>query len=158
MDDRTGSEGIGPLDINRIVQMIPHRYPMLLIDRVVDIVPNVSAICIKNVTINEPYFGGYFPARPVMPGVMIIESMAQTAAVLVVHSLGLSAETAGNKLVYFMSLDNARFRRPVTPGDTLKIHVTKRHARGNVWKFAAEARVDGQVMAEAVYSAMIVDA
>ncbi|MBI4182610.1 MAG: 3-hydroxyacyl-ACP dehydratase FabZ [Proteobacteria bacterium] len=158
MDDRRKGEGIGPLDISRIVQMIPHRYPMLLVDRVVDIIPDVSAVGIKNVTVNEPYFQGHFPARPVMPGVMIIESMAQTAAVLVVHSLGLTPEVAGNKLVYFMSVDSARFRRPVTPGDTLHIHVTKRHARGNVWKFEATARVDGKVMAEAVYSAMLVDA
>ena len=141
-------------DISRIVEMIPHRYPMLMIDRVVDIVPDQSATGIKNVSINEPQFRGHFPNHPVMPGVMIVESMAQTAAVLVVHTLGPDAE---GKLVYFMSIDNARFRKPVLPGHTVRLHVTKQQGRGKVWRFKGEARVDGSLVAEAVFTAMIVD-
>lgn len=142
------------LDIERVQQLIPHRYPFLMIDRVVDLVPDVSATGIKNVTINEPYFQGHFPNRPVMPGVMIIESMAQTAAVLVVSTLGLESE---GRLVYFMSVDNARFRKPVVPGDTLHVHVYKRRQRGNVWKFDAQAKVEGRVVADATFAAMILD-
>jgi 3-hydroxyacyl-[acyl-carrier-protein] dehydratase len=143
------------LDILRIREMIPHRYPFLMIDKVVDIVPNKSAVGIKNVTINEPYFAGHFPTRPVMPGVLIIEAMAQTAAVLVVHTLGRDAE---GKLVYFMSVENARFRRPVLPGDTLHVRVAKQRNRGTVWKFEGEALVDGHRVAEATYTAMLMDA
>jgi 3-hydroxyacyl-[acyl-carrier-protein] dehydratase len=142
------------IDINRIMQMIPHRYPFLMVDRVEDVVTNESAVGVKNVTINEPFFQGHFPSHPVMPGVLIIEAMAQTAAVLVVHSLGQSAE---GKLVYFMSVDDARFRKPVSPGDRLHIHVTKDRSRGNVWKFRGEAKVDGTLMAEATFAAMILD-
>ena len=142
------------LDINRVMQMIPHRYPFLMVDRVVDVVPNVSATGIKNVTASEPHFQGHFPQRPIMPGVLIIESMAQTAGVLVVRTLGAHAE---GKLVYFMSVENARFRKPVVPGDQLHIHVVKERSRGNVWKFRGEARVDGNLMAEATYTAMILD-
>ncbi len=142
------------IDINRIIQMIPHRYPFLMVDRVVQVVANESAVGIKNVTINEPFFQGHFPSRPVFPGVLIIESMAQTAAVLVVETLGPSAE---GKLVYFMTVDEARFRKPVMPGDTLHIHVTKQRHRGNVWKFRGEAKVDGILVAEATYAAMILD-
>ncbi len=142
------------IGIERIAQMIPHRYPFLLIDRVVDVVPDATAVGIKNVSINEPFFQGHFPQRPIMPGVLIIEAMAQTAAVLVVQTLGPSAE---GKLVYFMSIENARFRRPVGPGDQLRIHVTKERSRGNVWKFSAEAKVDGVLVAEATYAAMIMD-
>ena len=142
------------LDIERVQQLIPHRYPFLMIDRVVDLVLDVSATGIKNVTINEPYFRGHFPNRPVMPGVMIIESMAQTAAVLVVSTLGLESE---GRLVYFMSVDNARFRKPVVPGDTLHVHVYKRRQRGNVWKFDAQAKVEGRVVADATFAAMILD-
>jgi 3-hydroxyacyl-[acyl-carrier-protein] dehydratase len=134
------------------MEMIPHRYPMLMIDKVVDVVANASATGIKNVTINEPFFQGHFPARPVMPGVLIIEAMAQTAAVLVVHSLGPSAE---GKLVYFMSVDDARFRKPVVPGDTVHIHVQKERQRGPVWKFKARAVVKDILVAEATYAAMI---
>jgi 3-hydroxyacyl-[acyl-carrier-protein] dehydratase len=156
MNDGSASAGqtISVVDINRIVQMIPHRYPMLLVDKVIDLKPDHSAIGIKNVTINEPFFQGHFPSRPVMPGVMIIESMAQTAAILVVHTLGPESE---GKLVYFMSVDNARFRRPVVPGDQMHIHVTRNRKRGNVWKFAGEVRVDGKPAADAVFSAMILD-
>lgn len=142
------------IDIERIMQMIPHRYPFLMIDRVVEVVPDITAVGIKNVSINEPYFQGHFPQRPVMPGVLIIEAMAQTSAVLVVHTLGTAAE---GKLVYFMSIDSARFRRPVMPGDQLRIHVTKERSRANVWKFSGKAKVNGTLVAEATYAAMIMD-
>jgi 3-hydroxyacyl-[acyl-carrier-protein] dehydratase len=141
-------------DILRVMDMIPHRFPMLMVDRVVDIVADESAVGIKNVTINEPHFQGHFPQRPVMPGVMIVEAMAQTAAVLVVHTLG--GVTAG-QLVYFMAIENARFRKPVGPGDTMRIHVTKTHSRGNVWKFSAQATVDDTRVAEAAFTAMIMN-
>src|ERR687886_2718620 len=143
---------VDEIDIHRIVEMIPHRYPFLMIDRVVDVVPNESAVGIKNVSINEPYFQGHFPQRPVMPGVLIIESMAQTAAVLVVQTLGPKAE---GKLVYFMTVDSARFRKPVVPGDTLHVHVKKQRNRGAVWKFIGEAKVEGRLVAEAEFAAMI---
>ena len=145
---------IDVVDIARIMHAIPHRYPFLLIDRVVDVVHNRSAIGIKNVSVNESFFAGHFPDHPVMPGVLIIESMAQTAAVLVVETLG---PDAAGKLVYFMSIEGAKFRRPVVPGDQLRIHVTKERNRGNVWKFNAIARVDGVSVAEATYAAMIMD-
>lgn len=145
---------IASLDISRVMEMIPHRYPMLMIDRVVDIVPGASAVGIKNLSINEQFFQGHFPTRPVMPGVLIIESMAQTAAVLVVATLGPESE---GKLVYFMTVDEARFRRPLTPGDTAHIHVTKLRHRANVWKFRGEAKVNGVLCAEATFAAMILD-
>lgn len=143
------------IDVERIQRMIPHRYPMLMIDRVIDVVPYDRATGIKNVSINEHYFQGHFPADPVMPGVLIIEAMAQTAGVLVISSLGAEKE---GRLVYFMSISSARFRRPVVPGDRVYIHVKKQHRRGNVWKFSGEAKVDEQLVAEATYSAMIRDA
>lgn len=142
------------IDVQRIMEMIPHRHPFLMIDRVVDAVANERATGIKNVSPDEYYFRGHFPARPVMPGVLIIEVMAQTAAVLVVHTLGREAE---GKLVYFMSVDNARFRRPVVPGNVLQVHVTKQRNRGNVWKFDGRAEVGGHLVAEAVFAAMILD-
>ncbi len=142
------------VDIARIMRVIPHRYPFLMIDRVVDVVRNQSAVGIKNVSVNESFFAGHFPNHPVMPGVLIIESMAQTAAVLVVETLGPEWE---GKLVYFMSIEGAKFRRPVVPGDQLRIHVTKERNRGNVWKFHAVARVDDTSVAEATYAAMIRD-
>jgi 3-hydroxyacyl-[acyl-carrier-protein] dehydratase len=150
MDDRAPLE----IDINGIMKMIPHRYPFLMIDRVIDIVANESAVGIKAVSAAEPHFQGHFPQRPVMPGVLLIEAMAQTSAILVVHTIGAESE---GKLVYFMSIDKARFRKPVTPGDTVYVHVTKKRNRGNVWQFTAEAKVDGAVVAEAVYAAMIMD-
>jgi 3-hydroxyacyl-[acyl-carrier-protein] dehydratase len=140
------------LDILGIMAAIPHRYPFLLIDRVVEIVPGQSAVGIKNVSVNENFFQGHFPGQPVMPGVLIIEAMAQTAAVLVVETLGPDAR---GRVVYFMSIDGAKFRRPVTPGDQLRIHITKNQQRGMVWKFDAQAKVDGVVVAEATYTAMI---
>lgn len=142
------------IDIHRIMHDIPHRYPFLLLDRVVDVVLGISAIGVKNVTVNENFFAGHFPNHPVMPGVLIIESMAQTAAVLVVETLG---PDAAGKVVYFMSIDSAKFRRPVVPGDQLRIHIVKERRRGNVWRFNGIARVDGVAVAEATYSAMIMD-
>ncbi len=142
------------IDVQRIMEMIPHRHPFLMIDRVVDAVANVRATGIKNLSINESFFQGHFPSRPVMPGVLIIEAMAQTAAVLVVHTLGRESE---GKLVYFMSVENARFRRPVFPGDQLAVHVLKQRNRGNVWKFEGRAKVGDNLMAEAVFAAMILD-
>lgn len=141
-------------DIQRIMRCIPHRYPFLLVDRVVDIRADERATGIKNVSINEPFFQGHFPSEPVMPGVLIVESMAQTAAVLVVATLGAASE---GKLVYFMSVEGAKFRRPVVPGDQMHVHVRKLQRRMSVWKFEAEAKVDGQVVAEATYAAMIRD-
>ncbi len=142
------------ITIERIMEMIPHRYPFLMIDRIIDFLPGEFAIGLKNVSINEQFFTGHFPQKPVMPGVLIIEAMAQTSAVLVVHTLGKDAE---GKLVYFMSVEEAKFRKPVGPGDSLHIRVDKQQSRRNVWKFACVATVDGQKVAEAVISAMIVD-
>ena len=142
------------LDILQIMQAIPHRYPFLLIDRVVEVQKNVSAVGIKNVSVNESFFAGHFPGHPVMPGVLIIESMAQTAAVLVVETLGPEAQ---GKVVYFMSIEGAKFRRPVMPGDQLRVQVTKERNRGAVWKFHGVARVDGVTVAEATFAAMIMD-
>jgi 3-hydroxyacyl-[acyl-carrier-protein] dehydratase len=147
---------ITPVNIDRarIMEMIPHRDPFLLIDEVIEARAGESAIGIKRVTPDEYYFKGHFPQRPVMPGVLMIEMMAQTAAVLVVHTLGPEAE---GKLVYFMTVDKARFRRPVVPGETLHIHVVCQRNRGNVWKFTGEAKVDGKLCAEATFAAMILD-
>lgn len=144
----------GVMDVAAIMARIPHRYPMLLIDRVIDIVPGESATGIKNVTINEPFFQGHFPTRPIMPGVLIIEAMAQTAGTVVVdYTLGTNSS---NDLVYFMTIENARFRQPVVPGDTLQLRVKKLRERGNVWRFSGEAYVGDTLCAEAVYTAMLV--
>lgn len=145
---------IGTLDIARIMRAIPHRYPFLLVDRIVDVTLDESCTGIKNVTINENFFQGHFPQEPVMPGVLIIECMAQTAAVLVVESLGPHAQ---GKLVYFMTIENAKFRKPVGPGDQLRVRVVRERKRGNVWKFNGEAHVDGVLVAEANFGAMILD-
>ena len=142
------------IPVERIMEMIPHRYPFLLIDRVIEMQLGEYAVGVKNVTMNEPHFTGHFPGKPVMPGVLIIEAMAQTSAVLVVNTLGKEAE---GKIVYFMSIDEAKFRKPVVPGDSLHIRVTKVQSRKNVWKFAGEATVDGVKVAEAIICAMIVD-
>jgi 3-hydroxyacyl-[acyl-carrier-protein] dehydratase len=142
------------LDSEAIHRMIPHRPPFLMIDRVVDIVADTSAVGIKNVTINEPFFQGHFPGRPIMPGVLIVEAMAQTAAALVVASIGTDAE---GRLVYFMTIDQARFRRPVVPGDQLHIEVVKQQKKLGVWKFAGRASVDSQIAAEAIISAKLMD-
>ena len=149
----TGTSAI-PIDIMRIMKLIPHRFPFLMIDRVVELKLDEKAVGLKNVSINEPYFQGHFPREAVMPGVLVIESMAQTAAVLVVETL---EGAAAGKLVYFMTVDDARFRKPVMPGDQLLVEVTKLRSRGNFWKFRGEARVEGKLVAEATISAMIRD-
>lgn len=141
-------------DVNGIKKLIPHRYPFLMIDKVVNIVDGQSIVGIKNVTSNEPHFVGHFPNHPVMPGVLIVEAMAQSAAALVVHTLG---ESAHGKVVYFMSVEGSKFRKPVVPGDVLYIHCEAQKSRGSVWKFSGVAKVDGVKVAEAVYSAMIMD-
>ena len=140
-------------DIKRLMELLPHRAPMLMIDRVTDIVRGVSATGVKCVSINEPYFAGHFPGHPVMPGVLIVEAMAQTAGALVVHSLEAAKM---EKIVYFMTIDKARFRHPVVPGDQLIIPVKVQRSRGPVWRFGGEAYVNGRLCAEAEYSAMIV--
>lgn len=152
--EATTAATVESYDIAQIMRAIPHRYPFLMVDRVVEVHKNVSAIGIKNVTINENFFQGHFPEHPVMPGVLIIECMAQTAAVLVVETLGPEAR---GKLVYFMTVENAKFRKPVVPGDQMRVHVVKEKQRANIWKFHAEAKVDGKVVAEATYAAMILD-
>ncbi len=142
------------VDIREIMTMIPHRYPFLLVDKIIAFEAHKGATGLKNVTFNEPFFQGHFPGAPVMPGVLIIESMAQTAAIMVVKTLGMQGQ---GKLVYFMTIDNTKFRKPVVPGDTLHIHVETLKTRGPVWKFKGEAKVDGVLVAEAEFSAMIVD-
>ena len=143
------------LDTKEIMKILPHRYPFLLVDRIVELDLEKGIIVgQKNLTINEAFFQGHFPAEPVMPGVLIVEAMAQTAAVLVVSTYGKSSE---GKLVYFMSIDGVRFRRPVFPGDRLELHVEKVQSRASVWKFSGKAIVDGKVMAEATFAAMIRD-
>lgn len=140
-------------DLDRIKRMIPHRYPFLLIDKVVDIKVGEDAVGIKNVTANEPHFQGHFPDKPVMPGVLIVEAMAQTAGVLVVETLDMIDQ---GLLVYFMTLDKTRFRKIVAPGDVLELHVKILRGRGKIWKFWGEARVGGEIAAEAEFSAMII--
>jgi 3-hydroxyacyl-[acyl-carrier-protein] dehydratase len=158
MDDAMQTElppvDIAVIDVKQLQQMIPHRYPFLLIDRMVEVRHGHSAVGIKNVTVNEPFFQGHFPGHPVMPGVLIVESMAQTAAALVISTLG--PET-GMPIVYFMSIENAKFRKPVVPGDQLRLTMTKDRRRGNVWRFNGVAHVDGTVVAEATVTAMIME-
>lgn len=154
MNDGKSGGKTDVIDIQQIMAMIPHRFPMLLIDRIVEIENGVRVHAIKNVSINEPQFQGHFPAKAIMPGVMIVEAMAQAAAVLVVNGMGGDAE---DKLVYFMSIDGCRFRRPVVPGDTMHIHVEVERNRGTVWRFKGKAFVDDQLAAEATFSAMIVE-
>lgn len=139
-------------DILLIQRIIPHRYPFLLIDKVRDIVPFKGAVGIKNVTFNEPHFQGHFPAEPVMPGVTIVEAMAQTSAVVVGISLNVIDKPL---LTYFMAIDGCKFRRKVVPGDVLELHVSVKRGGGKIWKFAGEARVGGQLAAEAEFTAMM---
>lgn len=142
------------LDLAEIKGMIPHRYPFLFVDKVVNVESGKQCVGIKNVTNNEPFFEGHFPNHPVMPGVLIVEAMAQTAGCLVVHTLGPEAR---GRIVYFMTVDSARFRKPVVPGDVLRVHCSIKQNRGNVWKFEGIAEVDGVKVAEATYSAMIME-
>jgi len=142
------------IEAKRLMTMIPHRYPFLLVDRVIDVRRDHSATGIKNVTVNENFFLGHFPGHPVMPGVLIVEAMAQTAAAFVIETLDPGKAMP---IVYFMSIDNAKFRRPVVPGDQLRMHIVKNRRRGNVWRFDGTVRVDGVVVAEASFTAMIVD-
>lgn len=142
------------LDVEQIQKLIPHRAPILLLEKLKNIVPGESATGIKCVSVNEPFFQGHFPAQKVMPGVLIVEALAQTSAALVIHSINRNQD---DLLVYFMSIENARFRKPVVPGDTLELQVKKIQQRGNVWKFSGKACVDGVVHAEATYTAMIID-
>ena len=141
-------------DITRIMSALPHRYPFLMVDRIRDIDGDESCVGLKNVTINEPHFQGHFPGRPVMPGVLLIEGMAQTAGALCSLAQDGSARP---KLVYFMTIDNAKFRKPVVPGDTVEYHVRKVRRRASIWKFACEARVEGVKVAEAEVTAMMVE-
>jgi 3-hydroxyacyl-[acyl-carrier-protein] dehydratase len=154
MNDTSDPKKVTSLDIKKITELLPHRYPFLLIDRIIDIKGDQSAVGIKNVTANEYYFQGHFPIHPVMPGVLLIEGMAQTAGALCVFNLGDEYDAS---LVYFMAIDRARFRKPVMPGDTVYYHMEKIRNRGLVWRFKGEAKVDGKIVAEAEISATIVD-
>ncbi len=142
-------------DIMRIMQLLPHRYPFLLIDRLYNLNGEESGSALKNVTINEPFFQGHFPSRPVMPGVLQIEAMAQTAGAIVLSHLG---DAMAGKLVFFMSIDKARFRKPVGPGDQLHFHAKLLQKRAPVWKYAVEGHVDGKKVSEAEIGAMLMDA
>ena len=146
------TETLEAVDIGRIMAALPHRYPFLLVDRIIEIDGNKSAVGIKNVTVNEPHFQGHFPGQPVMPGVLIVEAMAQTAGAITVMSKGGDAPS----LVYFMTIDRCKFRRPVGPGDRLELHVRLERERGNIQKYWCEAKVDGTKVAEAEVSAMTV--
>ena len=154
MTGETASEAIGPLDIQRVMAALPHRFPMLLVDRVETLVPNRSIRAVKAVTINEGFFAGHFPGRPIMPGVLIVEALAQAAGVLAVESLELSGS---GKLVYFMAIENAKFRAPVEPGVLLHLEVDFVQARSRVCKFAGRALVGDKMVAEASFTAMIAD-
>ena len=147
------------LDYNQILKLIPHRLPFLLIDRVENLVPDTSAVGIKSVTVTEPHFAGHFPNYPVMTGVLIVEAMAQTAGCLVSYTEGYgSKKSSEGKLVYFASIDSAKFRKPVRPGEILSLYIEKIRGRGTLWKFSGIAKVNGSVVSECIFSAMIVDA
>jgi 3-hydroxyacyl-[acyl-carrier-protein] dehydratase len=138
------------IDIKEIQGILPHRYPFLLVDRIIEIESGKKAVGIKNVTVNEPFFVGHFPGNPIMPGVLIVEAMAQVAGIMAFKS-GVQGDT-----VYFMSIEKAKFRRPVTPGDQLRLEITTLHCRGNVWRFSGNAIVEGKIVAEAEFTAMVV--
>ncbi len=152
MSDTTATEELPSVDLAMIQRMIPHRYPFLFIDKVRDIKTGESAVGIKNVTMNEPQFQGHFPSKPIMPGVMIVEAMAQTAAVLISHTLDLVDK---DPLVYFMTMDKFRFRAMVVPGDVLELHVRVIRGRGKIWKLWGEGKVNGKIASEGEFSAMI---
>jgi len=149
-----GGSNIGPLDIGRVMAALPHRFPMLLVDRVEELILDRSIVAVKAVTINESFFQGHFPGRPIMPGVLTVEALAQAAGVLAVESLGLAGS---GKLVYFMAIDNVKFRKPVEPGVLLKLHVEFVQKRSRVCKFAGKALIDGELAAECEFTAMIAD-
>ena len=140
------------MDIKEIQQVLPHRYPFLLVDRIIDLQPGEKAVGIKNVTMNEEFFRGHFPGNPIMPGVLIVEAMAQVAGVLSFRS----GATPGQS-VYFMSIERAKFRKPVIPGDQLRLEINITQQRGNVWKFSGNATVEDKVVAEADFTAMVMD-
>ena len=151
MSEATTTE-LESLDIERLLQLLPHRYPFLLVDRIVEVDGDNSAVGFKNVTFNEPHFQGHFPKRPVMPGVLIIEAMAQTAGAVCINQNGKDGESA---TVYFLTIDKAKFRHPVVPGDCLELRVKKLKQRGSIWRFYGEALVNGRKVAEAEISAMV---
>jgi 3-hydroxyacyl-[acyl-carrier-protein] dehydratase len=152
--EEQGGSNIGPLDIGRVMAALPHRFPMLLVDRVEELILHKSIVAVKAVTINESFFQGHFPGRPIMPGVLTVEALAQAAGVLAVESLELAGS---GKLVYFMAIDNVKFRKPVEPGVLLKLHVAFVQKRSRVCKFAGKALIDGEVAAECEFTAMIAD-
>jgi 3-hydroxyacyl-[acyl-carrier-protein] dehydratase len=154
MAEETSTKTLMSADIARIMKLLPHRYPFLLIDKMIDMDGEESGTAIKNVTINEPFFQGHFPDKPVMPGVLLVEAMAQTAGALVLNHLG---DAHAGKLVFFMSIDKARFRKPVLPGDVVHFHVKLSNKRAPVWKYWAEAHVDGKKVAEAEIGAMLMN-
>jgi len=154
VSEGTSEAAAGPLDIRAVMAALPHRYPMLLVDRVESLDPDKGIVAIKAVTINEPFFQGHFPGRPIMPGVLIVEALAQAAGVLAVESLGLAGS---GKLVYFMAIEGAKFRMPVEPGVLLRLEVEFVQKRATVCKFAGRASVDGKLAAEANFTAMIAD-
>ncbi|MDQ4419675.1 3-hydroxyacyl-ACP dehydratase FabZ [Sphingobium sp. DEHP117] len=145
----------GPMDVQAVMAALPHRYPMLLIDRVVSMVPNTSIHAVKAVSVNEPFFQGHFPTRPIMPGVLIVEAIAQAAGILAVESLGLAGT---GRLVYFMGIDGAKFRQPVEPGCLIDFHIEFTQVRGSICKFSGKAYVEGKLCAEAQCTAMISEA
>ena len=154
MTETGGSAATGPLDVRRVMAALPHRYPLLLVDRVESLDPDSGIVAIKAVTMNEQFFQGHFPGRPIMPGVLIVEALAQAAGVLAVESLGLAGT---GKLVYFMAIEGAKFRAPVEPGVLLRLEVEFVQKRPSVCKFAGRAKIDGKVVAEANFTAMIAD-
>ena len=154
MAEETPAKTLMSADIARIMKLLPHRYPFLLIDKMIDMNGEESGTAIKNVTINEPFFQGHFPGKPVMPGVLLVEAMAQAAGALVLNHLG---DAHAGKLVFFMSIDKARFRKPVLPGDAVHFHVKLSNKRAPVWKYWAEAHVDGKKVAEAEIGAMLMN-
>lgn len=155
MSEGETAANIGPLDIKRVLAALPHRYPMLLVDRVEELIPDRSIAAVKAVSFNESFFQGHFPGRPIMPGVLIIEALAQAAGVLAVETLGLAGS---GKLVYFMAIEEAKFRKPVEPGVLLRLEVAFTQKRARVCKFAGRALIDGELAAEANFTAMIADA
>ena len=154
-DDTEAPAALGPLDIRRVLAALPHRYPMLLIDRVVSLVPGKSIHAVKAVSMNEPFFQGHFPGRPIMPGVLIVEAIAQAAGILALESLGLAGS---GKLVYFMGIDGAKFRAPVEPGYLVDFHIDITQIRGAICKFTGKAMIEGKLHAEASCTAMVADA